>query len=105
MSKKKPAKKKAAKKTRAASATRRKTTKYRPSTGRPKTLAEASDTIQLKPIYVLIERAIADMQALPQNEGRDSTLRQLQTCALAFADICDPNTPGGCGPSMEFPRN
>jgi hypothetical protein len=64
---------------------------------------EPSGTIQLKPIQDLINRAITDLQRMPQNESVDTTLRQLQACSLAFADICDPDTPGGCGPTMEFP--
>jgi hypothetical protein len=32
------------------------------------------------------------------------TIKHLQTCSMAFGDICDPETPGGCAPTMEFPR-
>ena len=100
MSKKKSAKKK----TRAASASRRKpasrtTTRRTASPARQK-----PGTVQLKPIRVLIDRAIADLQKLPPTEATDSTLRHLQSCSMAFADICDPETPGGCAPTMEFPR-
>jgi hypothetical protein len=54
---------------------------------------------------VLIERAMADLRVLPQTEATDITLRQLEAASMAMGDICDPDTPGGCGPTMEFPLN
>jgi hypothetical protein len=98
-------KKKSAKKTRAGSATRRKATKSRASGRRRTALASPRPgKVQLKPIKVLIDRAITDLQKLPPTEATDSTLRHLQSCSMAFGDICDPATPGGCAPTMEFPR-
>ena len=103
MAKKKAAKKKTAKKARASSAPRRKPAR---STGARAALsAPASRKIQLKPIHVLIERAMSDLRGLPPTEATDITLRQLEAASMAVGDICDPDTPGGCGPSMEFPLN
>jgi hypothetical protein len=102
-------KKKSAKKTRAASASRRtpaSRSRSRVVKPKPKAKAKAGPTepkIQLKPILVLVDRAIAGLQKLPPTEATDITIRHLQTCAMALGDICDPNTPGGCGPNMEFP--
>jgi hypothetical protein len=97
-------KKKSAKKTRAKSASRRKTA-TRPRRGAVKRKASTAPAkVQLKPIKVLIDRAITDLQKLPPTEATDITLRHLQSCSLAFGDICDPQTPGGCAPNMEFPR-
>ena len=99
MSKKKAAKKKTAKK----AAPRRKAAR---ATGRRAALeAPASRKIQLKPIHVLIQRAMTDLRGLPPTEATDITLRQLEAASMAMGDICDPDTPGGCGPSMEFPLN
>jgi hypothetical protein len=58
--------------------------------------------IQLKPIKVLVDRALVDLQRLPPTEATDITIRHLQACAAALGDICDEDTPGGCGPHMEF---
>lgn len=100
MSKKKSAKKRP----RTASASRRKATKPRASGARRKAAARPRPgTIQLKPIKVLIDRAIADLQKLPPTEGTEHTLKHLQTCSMAFDDICDPENPAGCAPTMEFP--
>lgn len=100
MSKKKSAKKK----TRAASAARRKATKSRSSAARRKARGTPPPRkIQLKPIKVLVDRALVDLQRLPPTEATDITIRHLQACSAALGDICDPNTPGGCGPHMEFP--
>jgi hypothetical protein len=97
-------KKKSAKKTRAASAARRKPTKSRASRGRSRSAAtRRPGTVQLKPIKVLVDRAIADLRKLPPTDATDITIKHLETCSMAFDDICDPETPGGCGPSMEFP--
>ena len=99
MSKKKPAKK-----TRAASTARRKPVSKSRSR-RPKAAGRQTPrTVQLKPIKVLIDRAIADLQTLPPTDAIEQTIKQLQMCAMAFEDICDPETPGGCAPTMEFPR-
>jgi hypothetical protein len=97
-------KKTPAKKTRAKSPSRRKPASRprRPVVKRPTSKAPA--TVQLKPIKVLVDRAIADLQRLPPTEATEHTLRHLQSCSMAFADICDPETPGGCAPTMEFPR-
>lgn len=95
-------KKKSAKKARGASKTRRKATKSR-SSKKPRAAARPK-TVQLRPIKVLVDRAIQDLQKLPPTEATDITLRHLQGCAMAFEDICDPETPGGCAPTMEFPR-
>jgi hypothetical protein len=91
VAKKKPAKKSAKKPAR----------KMRAAAPRRKT-APAQRKVQMKPIKMMIDRAIADLQRLPPTESTDITLRNLQTCAAAFGDICDPNTPGGCSPTMEF---
>ena len=97
-------KKKSAKKKKSAASARR----PKPATRsrRPKARARATPpgTVQLKPISVLIDRAILDLQRLPPSDATDITLKHLQGCAMAFADICDPDTPGGCAPNMEFPR-
>ena len=92
------------KKTRAASSTRRKgasksRSRRTKAAGRP-----SARTVQLKPIKVLVDRAITDLQKLPPTDAIEQTLKHLQTCSLAFEDICNPETPGGCAPTMEFPR-
>jgi hypothetical protein len=95
-------KKKSAKKKRAAPA-RRKATRSRSSSRRLSSAAGPRPRkVQLKPIKVLVERALADLRRLPPAEATDLTIRHLETCSMALGDICDPNTPGGCGPSMEF---
>ena len=97
-------KKTSAKKTRAKSASHRKPAS-RPRRGAVKRGASTAPAkVQLKPIKVLIDRAITDLQKLPPTEATDITLRHLQSCSMAFGDICDPETPGGCAPNMEFPR-
>ena len=58
--------------------------------------------IQLKPIKVLIDRTISNLQKLQPTEATETTIKHLQMCSMTLADICDPNTPGGCGPHMEF---
>lgn len=99
MSKKKSAKKKAA-----GSASRRKATKSRSSSRR---LSDRGGPrprkIQVKPILVLVDRALDDLRKLPPTESTDITIKNLEACAMALGDICDENTPGGCGPHMEFP--
>jgi hypothetical protein len=98
-------KKKAAKKTRAASTTRRKTTARRSASKRKKSAkAPRPGKVQLKPIHVLVTRALADLRTLPQSDATDITIKHLENCSMALGDICDPDTPGGCGPIMEFPR-
>lgn len=97
-------KKKSVKKTRAASTSRRKGASKSRSR-RPKAAARPTTrTVQLKPIKVLVDRAITDLQKLPPTDAIEQTLKHLQTCSLAFEDICNPETPGGCAPTMEFPR-
>ena len=59
--------------------------------------------MQLKPILVLIERAIVDLKRLPPAESIDLAIKQLQIAQMAINDVCDPNIPGGCTPTMEFP--
>ena len=96
-------KKKSAKKTRAASAARRKATKSRSSSARRKARAAPPPRkIQLKPIQTLVDRALVDLQRLPPTEATEITIKHLQACSAALGDICDPDTPGGCGPHMEF---
>jgi hypothetical protein len=97
-------KKPSAKKTRAGSASRRKSTSRSRSGAGKRRASPRSSKIQLKPIKVLIDRAIVNLQRLPPTEATDVTIKHLQTCSMAFGDICDPATPGGCGPDMEFPR-
>jgi hypothetical protein len=97
-------KKTSAKKTQAKSASRRKTASRPRRRAVTRKASTAPPRIQLKPIWVLIDRAIADLQKLPPTEATDLTIKHLQTCSMAFGDICDPNTPGGCAPNMEFPR-
>jgi hypothetical protein len=97
-------KKKSAKKTRAASATRRKATKSRSSSARRKRGgARRPRKIQLKPIKVLVDRALVDLRRLPPSDATDITIKHLESCSMALGDICDPMTPGGCGDTMEFP--
>ncbi len=100
-------KKKSAKKTRAASASRRKPATSRSTSRRKKSVTRPPrpGKVQLKPIHVLVTRAIEDLQRLPPSEATDITIKQLQHCSMALGDICDPDTPGGCGPIMEFPQN
>lgn len=100
-------KKKSAKKARSASASRRKPAAARSSSRRKKTASKPRypRKVQLKPIHVLVTRAIADLQRLPPSESTDITIKQLQHCSMALGDICDPQTPGGCGPNMEFPTD
>jgi hypothetical protein len=97
-------KKPSAKKPRAKSASRRKPASRKPSRAVKRSVGPATPKVQLKPIKVLIDRAIADLQRLPPTEATDLTIKHLQTCSMAFGDICDPETPGGCAPTMEFPR-
>ena len=97
MSKKKPTKK-----TRPSAAGRR-PTKSRSSRGRAGAPPPKSGKVQLKPIIVLIERAIVDLKRLPPAESIELALKQLEIARMAVSDVCDPNTPGGCGPAMEFP--
>ena len=99
--KKKPA---PAKKTKAKSASRRKAASRPRSRPGARAASPAESKVQLRPIKVLIDRAIADLQRLPPTEATDITIKHLQTCSMAFGDICDPETPGGCAPNMEFPR-
>ena len=101
MSKKK---KPSAKKPRAKAASRRKPASRSRSRTVKRAASPATPKIQLRPIKVLIDRAIANLQRLPPTEATDITIKHLQTCSMAFSDICDPATPGGCGPDMEFPR-
>ena len=101
MSKKK---KPSAKKPRANAASRRKPASRSRSRTVKRAASPSTPKVQLRPIKVLIDRAIANLQRLPPTEATDITIKHLQTCSMAFSDICDPATPGGCGPDMEFPR-
>ena len=101
MSKKK---KPSAKKPRAKVASRRKPAGTSRSRTVKRAASPATPKVQLRPIKVLIDRAIATLQRLPPTEATDITIKHLQTCSMAFSDICNPATPGGCGPDMEFPR-
>jgi hypothetical protein len=65
---------------------------------RPKT-----GKVQLKPILVLIERALVNLKRLPPAESIDMAIKQLEIARMAISDVCDPDIPGGCGPTMEFP--
>jgi hypothetical protein len=97
-------KKQSATKTRAKSASRRKTAS-RPRRGAVKrTASTAPAKIQLKPIKVLIGRAIAGLQRLPPSDAYNLTIERLQRCEMEFNSICNPLDPDGCGPNMEFPR-
>ena len=97
-------KKKASKKKRPASAARRKATKSRSSRGRrPSAASTRPGPVRLKPVLVLIERTIADLRRLPPAESTEVAIKQLELAKMAVGDVCDPNTPGGCGPTMEFP--
>lgn len=96
-------KKKPAPKKRAASTARRKPIKSRASTApRRASGTPAPRKIRLKPIRTLVDRALVDLQRLPPSDATDITIRHLQACSAALGDICDPNTPGGCGDTMEF---
>lgn len=95
-------KKKATKKKRPASAARR-PTKARSSRARRPSSAAQPGRVHLKPILVLIERAIVDLRRLPPQESVQLAIKQLEVAQMAIGDICDPETPGGCGPTMEFP--
>ena len=98
MSKKKPAKKKGG------AASRRKATKRSSSRGRSKAMsAPPRRRVQLKPIQVLVERALVDLRRLPLTPAVDITIKHLESCSMALGDICNPATPGGCGDTMEFP--
>jgi hypothetical protein len=96
VSKKKSAKKKSA------APSRRKATTSRSSSRRPGPAAPRPRKIQLKPIKVLVERALVDLRRLPPTEATDITIKHLEACSMALGDICDPQTAGGCGPIMEF---
>jgi hypothetical protein len=99
MSKKKPTKK-----TRPASAAPRKRVASRSSrAGRGPAGRPQSGKVQLKPILVLIERALVDLKRLPQAESIAMAIKQLDIARMAINDVCDPDIPGGCGPTMEFP--
>lgn len=98
-------KKKSAKKTRATSASRRTAATRSRRSGAKRKARPGQGKIQLKPIRVLIARAIAGLQRLPPNESYKLTIERLQRCEAEFAAICDPqNFDDGCGPIMEFPR-
>jgi hypothetical protein len=97
VSKKKPAKKKGG------AASRRKATKVSSSRRRSRaTSAPPPRKIQLKPIQVLVERALVDLRRLPPTEAIEITIKHLESCSMALGDICDKRTPGGCGDTMEF---
>jgi hypothetical protein len=97
-------KKKPTRKTRSASAAARKPTKSRSSRARRgPSVRPQSGKVQLKPIIVLIERAIADLKRLPASDSTDLAIKQLEIARMAVSDVCDPNIPGGCAPTMEFP--
>ena len=95
-------KKKSAKKPRAAAASRRKAAKSRSAArGRRSAAAPPPRKIRLKPIKVLIDRAIADLEKLPRTEPIELTLKHLRTCSMLMSEICkDPDGP--CGETMEF---
>jgi len=95
-------KKKPAKKARPASAAGRKPAKSRSSRARPGTRA-GSGKVQLKPIIVLIERAIADLKRLPPTDSTGLAIKQLEIARMAIDDVCAQGPPDGCGPAMEFP--
>ena len=98
MSKKKPAKK--AKRASAA----RKPAKSRSSRGsRTSAVRPQSGRVRLKPIVVLIERAIADLKRLPPAASTDLAIKQLEVARMAIDDVCNRAAPDGCGPTMEFP--
>lgn len=97
MSKKQPAKKKGG------AASRRTTSRRSSSRGRSKATASARPRkIQLKPIRVLVDRALVDLRRLPPTEAIEITIKHLESCAMALGDICNRATPGGCGDTMEF---
>jgi hypothetical protein len=97
-------KKKATKKKRSASAAARKPTTSRSSAPRRKAARPRQPgKVQLKPIIVLIERAIVDLKRLPPAESTDMAIKQLEIARMAISDVCDPAVPGNCTPTMEFP--
>ena len=97
-------KKKATKKSRPASAAGRRPTKSRSSRGaRAAAPPPRSGKVQLKPIIVLIERAIVDLKRLAPSESTDLAIKQLEVARMAIGDVCAQNPPDGCGPTMEFP--
>ena len=99
-------KKKATRKTRSAAAAARKPTKSRSSRVRRATAARPkSGKVQLKPILVLIERAIVDLRRLPPAESIDLAIKQLEVARMAIGDVCDPAISGNCAPTMEFPAS
>jgi hypothetical protein len=97
-------KKKSAKKSRPASPAGRRPVKSGSSRGPvgPKGRPQ-SKKVQLKPIMVLIERAIADLRRLPAADATDLAIKQLEIAQMAIGDVCNLAAPDGCGPSMEFP--
>jgi hypothetical protein len=96
-------KKKPAKKTKPASAAR-KPVKSRSSRGRASAAVRPqSGKVQLKPIIVLIERAIVDLRRLPPTDSTGLAIKQLEIAAMAIGDVCNVAAPDGCGPTMEFP--
>ena len=98
MSKKKPAKR-----SKPASAAR-KPAKSRSSRARSSAAVRPkSGTVRLKPIIVLIERAIADLRRLPLTDATDLAIKQLEVARMAIDDVCNRAAPDGCGPTMEFP--
>lgn len=97
-------KKKSAKKTRSKSASRRKTASRPRRSAVKRTASTAPPKVQLKPIKVLIARAIAGLQRLPPSDAYNLTIERLQRCEMEFDSICNPINPDGCGPIMEFPR-
>lgn len=97
-------KKKASKKPRSKSVAARKPAKSRSSLARRAAAAPPkSGKVQLKPILVLIERAIADLRRLPTTDSSELAIKQLEIARMAIGDVCDSNNPGNCAPTMEFP--
>lgn len=98
-------KKKSSKKTPARSSSRRTSAAARSRSRGPKPKAgPAVPKIQLKPIRVLIARAIAGIERLPPTDSYKLTIERLRRCEMELDMICDPTSVDGCGPIMEFPR-
>ena len=97
-----------AKKRRAGSAkragARRKAPSRKRSTARRTTRARANE-VDLKAIRRQLEVSAGRLEKMASTRGisTDVVRGRLERMMADLADLCDPNNPDGCGPSMVFP--
>lgn len=61
-----------------------------------------SGGVELKPIRDQIVAAVESLKKFEQTEAIKITIERLQRCLVEFDDICDPESPDGCGTTMAF---